>query len=62
MKSLKPGQLCTINRTVYRAKKRVLDCKGCSLDSPFTCPNMKFQNTSNKHFPCIEQGIILVKV
>ena len=64
---LKPGRLCTVNKVVYRAKKKdsmhLLDCTGCALNSPFTCPNMAFQNVDNDEgrINCEEAGIILVK-
>jgi hypothetical protein len=41
MKPLKPGQFCTINNTLYRAKKRTLGCNGCAFNNPFTCPNIR---------------------
>ena len=67
MITLKPGRLCTINKVVYRAKKKdsmhLLDCTGCALNSPFTCPNMAFANADNTsgQINCEEAGIILVK-
>ena len=67
MKALKPGQLCTINKVLYRAKKRdpenYLSCTGCALNNPFSCPNIAFQNVENKTpLNCNVDGLILVKV
>ena len=67
MIKLKPGQLCTINRVVYRAKKRegkhFLDCTGCALNNPIVCPNISFVNADNPTaINCEESGIILIRV
>lgn len=64
---LKPGQLCTIRRVVYRAKKQdpmAQDrCQGCALNDFFKCPNIQFANTNKtESFNCDEEYIILVKV
>lgn len=64
MKRLKPGQLCTINRKVYRVKARTLGCRGCSLNTILTCPNVVFQNSvyQNKKIDCVADSIILVQL
>lgn len=67
MKRLKPGQLCTINKVLYRAKKRTsenfMSCTGCALNNPFSCPNIAFQNVENRHpLNCDIDGLIFVKV
>lgn len=64
---LKPGQLCTINHVVYRAKKRRvtnwLECTGCALNNAFSCPNINFANYNKmQDIDCDRYGIILVKV
>lgn len=64
---LRPGSLCTINRVVYRAKKRdsehFLDCTGCDLNSPFSCPNIAFANCNNKiTINCEDARIILKRI
>lgn len=62
MKPLKPGQLCTINQQVYRAKKRTIGCLGCDLDHYLKCPNIVFANvTGEPKLNCIEHAIILKK-
>lgn len=61
MKPLKPGQLCTVNNQLYRAKKRIRDCYGCDLNV-YTCPNIRRDNTREKHIPCWQTGIILKRV
>jgi hypothetical protein len=61
MKQLKPGQLCIINGTLYRAKKRTDGCSGCSLDNFFVCPSIKLKNKSGL-LDCYSMGIILVRV
>ena len=67
MKRLKPGQLCTINKVLYRAKKRAsenfMSCTGCALNNPCSCPNIAFQNVENKQpLNCDIDGLIFVKV
>lgn len=64
---LKPGQFCTINNTLYRAKKRdvtkFLECTGCALNNFFTCPNICYANyNKQKQIDCDKHSIILVKV
>jgi len=63
MKTPRPGQLCTINNVVYRAYKRQNDCKGCSLNSLFMCPNIIDRRTNARPpLDCIINGIILKRV
>lgn len=67
MKALRPGQLCTIRKVVYRAKKRTMGCQGCSLDNPFICPNIQAANFKGETYSiikldCLEHGIILIKL
>ena len=67
MKRIKPGQLCTINKVLYRAKKRTsenfMSCTGCALNNPFSCPNISFKNVENKNpLNCDIDGLIFVKV
>jgi hypothetical protein len=60
---LKPGQLCTINRHVYRAQKREFGCFGCYFDDCFfTCPGVKDAKTKEKRVDCILNNIILKRV
>lgn len=58
---LKPGQLCTINKNVFRAKRRIAGCKGCFFNEVLLCPSVKYKNKSKK-IDCILLDIILVKV
>lgn len=59
---LKPGQLATINHTVYRAKRRTYLCDGCAFNN-LSCPNIAFQNEKReKRIECDIEGIILIKV
>jgi len=64
MKPLKPGQLCTINNKVYRAKKRPnpLSCHGCCLDDFVLCPNIVDIRFEKPPIPCDVHGIILERV
>lgn len=58
MKPLKPGQLCIIKGTLYRAKKRTDGCSGCSLDNFFVCPSIKTKGNGSL-LDCYSMGIIL---
>lgn len=68
MKRLKPGNLCTIGNSVYRAVRKkgdsyFLDCSGCALNSPMSCPNIAFTNCKNKTpLNCEQDGLIFVRV
>lgn len=67
MKALKPGQLCTINHTVYRAKKRKVssffECTGCALNDFFACPNITYANyNKSKEIDCDTYNVILIKI
>ena len=61
MKTPKPGQLCTINRVVYRAKKRTHKCYGCALNNHM-CPNIVDARNGVRPLECAIEGIILVRV
>lgn len=63
MKTPKPGQFCTINGVVYRAKKREsLSCYGCALNSPILCPNIVDIRNGKRPLECSGNGIIFYKV
>lgn len=67
MITLKPGQLCTINHVVYRAKKRdvtkFLECTGCALNSFFACPNISYANCNKlPEVDCDTYNVILVRI
>lgn len=62
MKTPKPGQFCTINNSVFRAKKRVDGCKGCVLNDFFTCPNITDSRNGLPLLECSLNNIILVRV
>lgn len=59
---IKPGQFCTINHILYRAKKRTHYCDGCDLNSVYVCPNIKRDNTTQKRVSCAQTGIIFKRV
>lgn len=64
--TLKPGQLCTIDKKVYRAKKASLEkglshCQGCSLNSVFKCPAVNLRKKGNK-IDCWTHNVILQRV
>lgn len=60
---LKPGQLCTISHTVFRAKKKEAGCEGCFFNgSFFTCPGIFDQRTQSRKVDCVTTNIILVRV
>ena len=61
MKVTKPGQLCMINNVLYRARKRVNGCFGCSLNSPMLCPNIVDCRNGVRPLQCDGNNIILVK-
>lgn len=61
-KRLKPGQFCTINRVVYRAKKRSHGCNGCALDDFVRCPNIVDSRSGELAIECSLDNIILVRV
>jgi hypothetical protein len=61
MISLKPGQLCMINNTLYRAKKRENGCNGCALDN-ITCPNIADSRNGEQLLNCSIDNIILKRV
>lgn len=58
----KPGQLCTINNTVYRARRAVEGCKGCDLDDVFLCPNIIDRRTQSVPILCHIHRIILKRI
>lgn len=59
----KPGQLCTINNTVYRAKRATERCNGCDLDNFYTCPNIvDMRNKTEPPILCQIHRIILKRV
>lgn len=62
MKTPKPGQFCTIDGVVYRAKRREEGCKGCSFDPFLTCPNVVDTRTTERPLQCAINDIILVRV
>lgn len=62
MKTPKPGQFCTINGVVYRAKKRTNRCQGCALDDFIMCPNIGDSRSPEQLLECSLNDIILVKV
>lgn len=64
MKHYKPGQFCTINNVLYRAKRREpgLGCKGCVLDSLIACPNIVDSRNGIRPLDCTGDDIIFVKV
>lgn len=62
MKTPKPGQFCTINGTVYRAKKRIRDCQGCALDNILLCPNIVDRRKEKPELECELNNIILIRV
>ena len=61
MKTPKPGQFCTINKRVYRAKHRTNGCAGCALNDLIMCPNIT-DFRSRPVLECALNDIILVRV
>jgi hypothetical protein len=60
---LKPGQLCTISNTVFRAKRKTAGCEGCFFSgSFFTCPGILDQRKMTRKVDCVVHNIILVRV
>ena len=61
MKQHKAGQIYYVNGKMYRFKKS-LNCKGCVLDTIFSCPNIMDRRNINKEpLDCIYNGLILVE-
>lgn len=61
-KTSKPGQLCSINGIMYRAKKRTSGCTGCALDSILMCPNIRDKRYMlEKPLKCDQGDFILVR-
>jgi len=61
IKTPKPGQFCTINGVIYRAKNRIMGCRECVLNDPFLCPNVGYKGIE-KPLKCDINNIILTKV
>lgn len=59
---LKPGQLCTINNVVYRAKRRTCGCRGCDLDSFAICPNVVDRRIRGNKVECCLDDVILIRL
>jgi hypothetical protein len=60
---LKPGQLCTLNGTVYRAKKKTAGCEGCHFNrNVFMCPAVTNMRSNKCKLDCQLDGIILQKL
>lgn len=60
MKTLRNGQLCTINNKVYRVKRRTCGCEGCFFeDSFFLCPGVLDRRTKKQKINCQLYQIIL---
>lgn len=62
MKPLKPGQICTIDGYVFRAKRRTNGCEGCALDSLILCPNIVDSRNGVRQLDCTIDGIILQRI
>lgn len=60
---LRPGQLCTLNGSVYRAKRKIAGCEGCYFSKNiFTCPAVINMKSSKCKLDCQLDGIILHKL
>ena len=62
MKTPRPGQLCTINNVVYRARSRTNGCIGCAFNSLLLCPNIADSRNGHKKLSCFENNIILKRI
>lgn len=62
MKTPKPGQFCSLDGVLFRAKKREDGCKGCALNDFFLCPNMNNSKKPEIVLECAVNGIILTRV
>lgn len=61
--SIRAGQLCTINHTVYRAKKRTCGCRGCDLDDFLLCPNIiDTRYKTSRPIACGDGNVILKRI
>lgn len=62
MKTLKPGQICTINNVVYRAKRKTNGCENCDFDgNMFYCPGIIDSKTLTVKVHCQQDNIILIR-
>lgn len=60
---LKPGQFCTINNHVFRAKKKTAGCYKCFFENCVFCPAVRKKGVDDpKRIDCGITGIILVKI
>lgn len=57
--SLKPGRFVNVNGKVLRVKNRINGCKGCCLNTPFTCLSIPPQS---RQCDCSLYGIIFVEL
>ena len=62
MQTPKPGQFCTINGALFRAKKRINGCEGCALNDIIMCPNITDSRNRIPVLECSVKNIILVRV
>lgn len=61
MGKLIPGRLYSHNGKIFRIKKQTNGCVGCALNKIVLCPNIEVTNSTNNHFPCDTNGIILIE-
>lgn len=60
---IRPGQLCTINNHVFRAKKKIAGCSGCFYEHCIFCPATVKKNADpKKRIDCGITSIVLVLV
>lgn len=61
-KFIKPGQLITVNNTVYKARKRECGCRGCDLNDYSLCPSVIDSTTKEKRYDCAMYQVILKRI
>ena len=59
---LKPGQLITLNNTVYQAKSRENGCQGCDRNSINLCPMIVDRRFEEPRYDCETYGVILKRI
>lgn len=56
-----PGRFININNTVYRIKRRICGCNGCSLNSFDRCPNISDSRNGHPLLECNLNNVMFVK-
>lgn len=62
MKQIKPGQFCSIDGMVLRARSKTIGCEGCVFkDNISRCPGVFDAKKKQSKIDCTSLGIIFTK-